>query len=211
MCSRVAGGDEPPSVLSDNLHKSDREIESPGLQAGLLCCGIAQRHAETPSCARTRSPSRLVPGRLQFVTRRWSRCHRTATPYPCRDRVTGLDRCSRGPTKDIPARVGPCPPECPPVEARQTRICRASPPSSSAPRFAFDFFIVDPRLAQQPGQQQGPDPHLGRIQPAGQLVLPDRGLHLLHVEAVDVHVLPSGGGPRTAGAGDRPRRQPQGG
>jgi hypothetical protein len=182
MCSRVAGGDEPPSVLSDNLHKSDREIESPGLQAGLLCCGIAQRHAETPSCARTRSPSRLVPGRLQFVTRRWSRCHRTATPYPCRDSATGLDRCSRGPTKDIPARVGPCPPECPPVEARQTRICRASPPSSSA-RASHSTSPSRPRM---PGVQ-------------------------LNVPAVDVHVLPSGGGPRTAGAGDRPRRQPRGG
>ena len=31
-----------------------------------------------------------------------------------------------GETKNVPARVGPCPPERPPVEARQTRICRAS-------------------------------------------------------------------------------------
>lgn len=38
MCSRVAGGNEPPSVLSDNLHNSISDQKAPAFKAGLLCC-----------------------------------------------------------------------------------------------------------------------------------------------------------------------------
>ena len=176
MCSRVAGGDEPPSVLSDNLHNLIVRSKAPAFRRGFC---VAVSHSDTPRRQVAHELevrlgwSPVVSSSLQDaghdVTERQRR-------YPCEDRVTGLDRCSRGPTKDIPARVGPCPPERPPVEARQSRICRASPPSSSA-RASHSTSPSRPRM---PGVQ-------------------------LNVPAVDVHVLPLGGGPRTAGAGDRPR------
>src|SRR5829696_2546922 len=132
MCSRVAGGDEPPSVLSDNLHNLILRMESPSLPGGAFAVPISP--TDTPRLqVANELDVRLgwSPVVSSSLLRRWSRCHRTVTRYPHRGHVTGTGQCFRGPTKNIPARVGPCPPERPPVEARQTRICRASSLSSS--------------------------------------------------------------------------------
>src|SRR5829696_9059946 len=139
MCSRVAGGDEPPSVLSDNLHNLILRIERPGrFQAGLFAVSVSSTDTRGLRVA-NELDVRLgwSPVVSSSLLRRWSRCHRTVTRYPHRGHVTGTGQCFRGPTKNIPARVGPCPPERPPVEARQTRICRASSLSSS-PDMPFD-------------------------------------------------------------------------
>ena len=134
MCSRVAGGDEPPSVLSDNLHNLILTMERPGrFQAGLFAVSVSSTDTRGLQVANELDVRLgLSPVVSSSLLRRWSRCHRTVTRYPHRGHVIGTGQCFRGPTKNILARVGPCPPERPPVEARQTRICRASSLSSSA-------------------------------------------------------------------------------
>src|SRR5215213_9728908 len=134
MCSRVAGGDEPPSVLSDNLHNLILRMESPSLPGGAFLLFL-YRPTDTPRPQVAHELDvrlGLSPVVSSSLPRRWSRCHRTVTRYPHRGHVTGTGQVFRGPTKNIPARVGSCPPERPPVEARQTRICRASSLCSSA-------------------------------------------------------------------------------
>jgi hypothetical protein len=128
MCSRVAGGDEPPSVLSDNLHNLILRMKAQPLRRGFFAVPVLP--TDTPILQVAHELDVRLgwsPVVSSSLPRRWSRCHRTVTRYPHRGHVTGTGQVFRGPTKNIPARVGSCPPERPPVEARQTRICRASP------------------------------------------------------------------------------------
>src|SRR5215212_9843351 len=133
MCSRVAGGDEPPSVLSDNLHNLILTMEKPRpFQAGLFAVPVSSTDTRRLQVA-NELDVRLgwSPVVSSSLLRRWSRCHRTVTRYPHRGHVTGTGQVFSGTNEEHTGAGGPCPPERPPVEARQTRICRASSLCSS--------------------------------------------------------------------------------
>ena len=83
MCSRVAGGDEPPSVLSDNLHNLILRMKAPAFQAGLFAVPVLP--TDTPILQVAHELDVRLgwsPVVSSSLSRRWSRCHRTVTRCP---------------------------------------------------------------------------------------------------------------------------------
>jgi hypothetical protein len=176
MCSRVAGGDEPPSVLSDNLHNLILRMKAPAFQAGLFAVPVLP--TDTPILQVAHELDVRLgwsPVVSSSLSRRWSRCHRTVTRCPhlgLRHRdwtgVSGTNEEHTGAGGLLPPRTptrgGPADPHLPgfpplcssPPAPRPTTSARPGQAGVQRNVRAVDLDVPPGRMARAGGAGHGP-------------------------------------------------------